>query len=169
MRIFLIGFMASGKSTFGRKLAEIMNFSFVDTDEEVEHNTGLSILDIFNEKGEIFFRETETGILNELLLLDNVVIACGGGLPVHSANLYKMNRYGITIFLKPPFHIIIQRLLEHKHNRPLILKMPDDEFEEKIKTLYLQRISIYREAKFIIDPQNADPSQLKNSYLKYKS
>lgn len=160
MRIFLIGFMASGKSTFGRKLASVMNFSFVDTDQKVENDTGLTILNIFREKGEVFFRETETGILNDLLLLDNVVIACGGGLPFHSANLYKMNRYGTTVFLKPPFHIINQRLLELKHSRPLLLEMGDDKFEQKLKALYLKRLPIYREATFIIDPQNADPAHI---------
>lgn len=152
--------MASGKSTFGEKLAKIMNFSFVDTDKEVEIETGLSILKIFKEKGEVFFRETETGILNDLLLLDNVVIACGGGLPVHSANLYKMNRYGRTVFLKPPFHIITKRLLELKHSRPLLVNMGDDEFEDQLKKLYLQRLPVYRDASLIIDPQHADPAHI---------
>jgi shikimate kinase len=160
MRIFLIGFMASGKSTFGQKLANVMNFSFVDTDQKVEHETGLSILNIFLEKGEVFFREAETGILNDILLLNNVVIACGGGLPIHSANLYKMNRFGTTVFLKPPFHIITQRLLELKHSRPLLLEMGDDEFEQKLRTLYLQRLPVYREAAYIIDPQNAAPAHI---------
>ena len=160
MRIFLIGFMASGKSTFGKKLANVMNFSFVDTDQKVENETGLSILNIFKEKGEVFFRVTETGILNDLLMLDNVVIACGGGLPIHSANLYKMNRFGTTVFLKPPFHIITQRLLELKHSRPLLLEMQDNEFEQKLKDLYQQRLPIYREATYIIDPQNADPEHI---------
>ena len=149
--------MASGKSTFGEKLADIMNFSFVDTDKEVEIETGLTILNIFKEKGEVFFRETETGILNDLLLLNNVVIACGGGLPVHSANLYKMNRFGLTLFLKPPFHIITQRLLDLKHSRPLLVDMKDDEFEDKLKELYLKRLPVYRDASLIIDPQHADP------------
>jgi shikimate kinase len=160
MRIFLIGFMASGKSTFGRNLASVMNFSFVDTDQQVEIDTGLSILNIFREKGEVFFRETETGILNDLLLLDDVVIACGGGLPLHSANLYKMNRFGTTVFLKPPFHIITQRLLELKHSRPLLLEMGDDEFEVKLKELYKHRLPVYREASLIIDPQNSDPAHI---------
>jgi shikimate kinase len=160
MRIFLIGFMASGKSTFGKKLANVMNFSFVDTDQKVESESGLSILNIFREKGEVFFREAETGILNDLLLLNNVVIACGGGLPIHSANLYKMNRFGTTVFLKPPFHIITQRLLELKHSRPLLLEMGDDEFEQKLRALYLHRLPVYREAAFIVDPQNADPGHI---------
>lgn len=157
--------MASGKSTFGEKLADVMNFTFVDTDQKVESNTGLSILNIFREKGEVFFREKETCILNDLLLLDNVVIACGGGLPVHSANLYKMNRFGITVFLKPPFHIITKRLLERKHNRPLLLEMGDDEFEKNLKILYLQRLPVYREAAFIIDPLNVDPTHIKKLIL----
>jgi shikimate kinase len=160
MRIFLIGFMASGKSTFGEKLARIMNFSFVDTDKEVEIETGLSILKIFKEKGEVFFREAETGILNDLLLNDNVVIACGGGLPVHSANLYKMNRFGLTVFLKTPLHIITKRLLDLKLSRPLLVEMSDDEFEENLKELYLQRLPVYRDASLIIDPQHADPGYI---------
>jgi shikimate kinase len=160
MRIFLIGFMASGKSTFGEKLAQIMNFSFVDTDKEVEIETGLTILNIFKEKGEVFFRETETGILHDLLLHDNVVIACGGGLPVHSANLYKMNRYGITVFLKPPFHIITQRLLDLKHSRPLLIEMNDNEFEDNLKALYMKRLPVYRDASLIIDPQQVDPAYI---------
>jgi shikimate kinase len=152
--------MASGKTTFGRNLASVMNFSFVDTDQKVETDTGLTILNIFKEKGEVFFRETETGILNDLLMLDNVVIACGGGLPLHSANLYKMNRFGTTVFLKPPFHIISKRLLELKHSRPLLLQMHDDAFEEKLKELYLHRLPIYREASMIIDPQHANPEHI---------
>ena len=80
-----------------------------------------------------------------------------------------MNRYGTTVFLKPPFHIINQRLLELKHSRPLLLEMGDDKFEQKLKALYLKRLPIYREATFIIDPQNADPAHIEKLIRERKS
>jgi shikimate kinase len=169
MRIFLIGFMASGKTTFGKMLSKELGYAFVDTDQEVEQETGLTILKIFSEKGEVFFRETETEVLNDLLLMDNVVIACGGGLPVHSANLYKMNRYGITVFLKPPFHIIAKRLLDLKHSRPLLLNMGDTEFEKNLRALYCKRLTVYREASLVIDPQYTDPAVIAKSLKSFKS
>ena len=86
MNILLIGFMGSGKSTIGRKLAKLLEYSFVDTDSEIEEDQGCSVDEIFKYGGEECFRKIETRLLEKLLNVENFVIATGGGIVIREQN-----------------------------------------------------------------------------------
>ena len=99
-KIFLIGFMGSGKSTAGRKLASQLNWSFIDLDEKIQKMEGMKIPDIFSIKGEPYFRKLETQALQELKLETNTVISTGGGTPCFGDNMDFMLDFGLTIYIR---------------------------------------------------------------------
>ena len=117
-RIFLIGFMGSGKSSTGKKLANLLHFDFFDTDTEIERITGKTISQIFATDGEDFFREKEREIIAELSQKDNVVVSTGGGTPCFFDNMQLMNQTGLTIYLHANPKMLKQRLITNKKQRP---------------------------------------------------
>ncbi len=150
-RIFLVGFMGSGKTTLGRALSESLGFDFVDTDEEIEKKEGRTIANIFAIEGEAYFREQESKILKKLLLRKNVVIATGGGVPCFQDNMEEIKKGGISFFLKVDAKTLLQRLKGETNQRPLLNDKEDEELlfwmEEKIK----ERNFFYSQANFILD------------------
>ena len=103
MKIFLIGFMASGKTTIGREVARRTGWAFVDLDERIERREGRSVSAIFAERGEEAFRRMERECLEEACRADhNIIVATGGGVPCFFDNMERMNRAGITVYLKFP-------------------------------------------------------------------
>src|SRR5208337_5165979 len=100
MRIFLIGFMGSGKTTIGKQLASSLGYRFLDSDFEIQKQFDLKISDIFEKFGEERFREAEKEWISNIHEYDNIVISTGGGLPCHFNNIGLMNHLCITIYLK---------------------------------------------------------------------
>ena len=101
-RIFLIGFMGSGKSTIGSRLARRIGYDFKDMDHLIEETAGMTIPDIFSEHGEPVFRKWDHDILLELCEYENVVVSTGGGAPCHNDMIRIMNDHGTTIYIKLP-------------------------------------------------------------------
>ena len=95
MRIFLIGFMGCGKTTLGKKLARTLNYNFIDLDSYIENKTTEKITEIFDKKGEHYFRDLEKESLSEICKMDNMVLASGGGTPCFSDNMQTMLAKGI--------------------------------------------------------------------------
>lgn len=120
--------------------------SFYDLDEEIEKEHG-PIKSIFKEKGEQAFRELERGMLKDLAQVENAVVATGGGTPVFFDNMLLMKENGITLFIDTPIEIILERLNLNKpeDDRPLL----EGQNEEDIRTLYKQRLKIYKMADII--------------------
>lgn len=118
--IYIIGFMGSGKSTTGKKLASILDWSFIDLDRKIEEVTGITIPELFATHGETYFRNVETEILRNLGAQIKTVISTGGGAPCHSGNMDFMFESGLTIYLKLTPAQLRSRLAESKHERPLI-------------------------------------------------
>ena len=104
--IFLVGYMGSGKSTIGRRLADRMEREFIDTDIFIERRFHESVANMFTSVGEEAFRRREAVVIEELSGFPNAVIATGGGLPCHHGNMELMNQCGVTVFL----HISRERL-----------------------------------------------------------
>src|SRR5204863_4238124 len=100
MRIFLIGYMASGKSKTGEQLASLLGCSFEDTDSTLEVNEGKSIAEIFAAVGEESFRQLERNVLLATFKKKNLVVSTGGGLPAYSDNMQQMNEQGLTVYLE---------------------------------------------------------------------
>ncbi|WP_040250691.1 shikimate kinase [Psychroserpens mesophilus] len=122
MTLILVGYMGSGKSSVGKKLSEILNYDFIDLDAYIEENVNLKISEIFETKGEIFFRKQESIYLKEVINKKNTIVALGGGTPCYGNNLniLKEEDDSKVIYLKASIHNLTERLFLEKSNRPLI-------------------------------------------------
>ena len=137
MIFYLIGMMGSGKSSVGKLLANKLQFSIIDIDKEIEKNEKLSIKEIFEEKGENYFREIESKYL--LRKRNSAVVSCGGGIVLNKKNREFLRTSGYTIYLKSSIPTLEKRLL-NKNSRPLLnnanLKKTLIKIYNKRKTLY---------------------------------
>src|SRR5210317_160683 len=143
MRIFLIGFMASGKSTIGQELADALQFDFLDMDQMIEIRTGQSITEIFDRQGPAVFRQLETELLTSHLPTEKVVIATGGGTPCFNDNITLMNTLGYTVFLDVSIDILCQRLTSEKAHRPLIAHLEAESLRTFIEHKLHERKEFY--------------------------
>ncbi len=137
-RIFLIGMMGSGKSTVSRELAMLIGFDPFDTDDELSKKYG-PIESIFAEQGEETFRKMEAELLDQVLLKNRVVVATGGGLPVHHGNMDKLLTTGKVVFLDTSIPVLLSRLKGETSQRPLLNEVPE---------LILQRLDSARRATY---------------------
>jgi shikimate kinase len=153
-RIFLIGFMGSGKTTLGKRLAGKLGYDFVDMDHLIEETAGMTISGIFKEHGEAVFRKWEHDILLELSQHEKLVIATGGGAPCHGDMMEIMNAHGTTIYIKLSPEALQERLLHSSTERPLIKEKSPHELLEFISTLLEEREEYYNRATFVIDGLN---------------
>ena len=150
-RIFLLGFMGSGKSTHGRKIAQMMGYDFVDMDLWIEEVNGMTVPEIFNTRGEPFFREQERIAIENLSKLERVVIATGGGAPCHGNNMELMKQSGLTIYLKLSPEALLSRLKVSKNKRPLLEGKSEEEMRQTVVEMLGERESFYTGADMIID------------------
>jgi shikimate kinase len=151
MRIFLLGFMGSGKSTLGKQLAKKLEYDYADQDEWIEKKTGMTVSEYFARMGEDSFRLMENKALKELVLIDNIVISTGGGAPCFHDNITFMNKHGVTIYLKLKPEVLQSRLRYSHDSRPLIRGKTDSELLEYIHTKLSEREPYYLKAKHVIE------------------
>ncbi|MCS6822541.1 MAG: shikimate kinase [Microscillaceae bacterium] len=150
MRIFLVGMPAVGKSTFGRKLAQRLNYQFLDLDKWIEQETQLSINLLFQKYGESVFRKTEKEMLRNTIDFDNIVIATGGGTPCFFDNMRWIKQNGISIFLDTSLPLLAERIIRNPH-RPLFQhKKNKQEVLAYLEQLYQARKTFYLQADFRI-------------------
>jgi shikimate kinase len=150
MTCFLIGFMGSGKTHWGKIWSRVSGFTFVDLDEAIEKKEGKSIADIFEQKGEKYFRKIEAKALRSLAGLNNTIIACGGGTPCFFENMQWMNEHGMTIYLKTTGPQILERVLLEQEKRPLLKKMNPAELLFFIEQKLKERAPFYNAATQIL-------------------
>ena len=153
VKIFLIGFMAAGKSTVGRALADRLGFDLVDTDIVIEERMGKPLAEVVATRGEEFFRSSESALLDEIIASDssvNIVVACGGGMPCFGDNMAKMLTHGTVIYLQSSEEALFDRLLGDKQHRFLICNKNADELSEYIRTTLALRSSYYCKADLIV-------------------
>jgi len=149
MKIYLVGFMASGKSFLGKHLAESLGCDFLDLDAMIEKGEGRSISQIFEESGEGVFRDLESRYLKKTQNLKRTIISTGGGTPCFAENMDWMNEVGITIYLKASTEKIAERLKKEKSKRPLVAQKDGKELEKFIADLLEKRESFYQMATFV--------------------
>lgn len=147
--LFLIGFMASGKSSLGKKIAKHFDMEFVDLDEVIEAKAGCSINEIFEKEGEAYFRKLENEELQKIDLRDKVV-ATGGGTPIYHNNMQYMKDHGAVAYLVVPTETILGRLRQNKEKRPLVKDLSDDELKDFVEKTLEQRKIIYRQADILV-------------------
>jgi shikimate kinase len=160
MNIFLIGFMGSGKSTTGKKLARRLGYAFLDTDSEIVNRFGMSVNEIFDRFGEGKFRDAEVRLLNELIRRKNLVVSTGGGLPCYGENMELINRNGISVYLRASPAELFRRLSTRKHKRPLIRDLDDRELMQFIESKLAEREPFYTMASHTVRGLHAGPEEL---------
>jgi shikimate kinase len=141
-----MGFMGSGKTTVGKELAGELDRNFMDIDEKIELDVGLTIPQIFAQNGEAFFRSKEKEWVNLSSIENNLVVALGGGSVIDPENWERITQSGITVALHCPIEVIQSRLREIT-NRPL-LAGTEEEKMQRIKQLYEQRKKFYARAQY---------------------
>lgn len=161
MNILLIGFMGCGKTSLGEKLAEKMNFKFIDLDEVIVQNEELSINEIFNIKGESYFRELETDWLSNFEG-ENCVVSLGGGTPYFNDNMKIINSIGTSVYLQLNSESLTDRLFNSKQKRPLIESFKNDKAKLtlEIDKLLKRREVFYNKANIIFEVSNMSSSKL---------
>lgn len=141
MRVFLTGFMGSGKTTVGRLLSERLELPFIDLDREIELRAGMSVRQIFEHGGEALFRRLEQEALAGALARPEAVIATGGGTVTVEENLRLLEASGVSVWLDPPFSVIAERIgALGKEDRPLFAT------ELQALELYRRRLGAYHRA-----------------------
>lgn len=148
-RIFLIGYMGSGKTTIGKLLAARLGYSFVDMDKHIEEKEFKSVSQIFAEKGEAEFRLIEQKCLHEVAEFENIVISTGGGAPCFFDNIRFMNAHGTTIYLKLSAAELADRLESSRANkRPLLAERKGEELQQFIAEGLAKREPFYEQAAY---------------------
>lgn len=158
--IFLVGFMGTGKTHWGKIWADHLQFSFIDLDELIEGEEGLSVHEIFLKNGEDHFRRTEAVVLRRLGQKANSVVACGGGTPCFFDNMNWMNTYGTTVFLRARTSFIVENIKKQDGKRPLVNGMNDEELFFFIESKQKEREVHYSKATIIIDAEEAGINSL---------
>lgn len=151
MRIYLIGYMGSGKSTVGKGLAANLNLSFIDMDDYIEERNHKTIPRIFAEDGEDTFRKLEQKALQELSAFEDVVIATGGGAPCFFDNMEVIKQTGKSLYLKGTPRILADRLRHSKIERPLIKGKSEDELVTFIDETLNKREQWYTQADVVLE------------------
>lgn len=149
--IFLIGYMGCGKSTLGKGLAARCDIRFIDLDNYIEEQAGMTIKEIFASQGEAAFRDLERRTLQEVSHLDNAVVACGGGTPCFGDNMELMNSQGTTVLLHTSHARLLERLKRGRHKRPLIANLDDEQLDKFIAGQLDKRMVHYSKATEIFD------------------
>jgi len=161
MKIFLIGFMGSGKSHWGRQLSEKLQLPFFDLDEQIEQQEGKTVLELFNEKGEENFRLLEKDFLHIITEShDSFIMACGGGTPCYYNSLDYMKQAGTVVWINTSLDVLYQRLRQEKENRPLIKNLPDEQLRSFILKKYADRKIYYDQADVHVDEEPLQLDQL---------
>jgi 3-dehydroquinate synthase len=162
--IILVGMMGAGKTTVGKLLARQLGKTFIDSDEEIQRRTGVTIPHIFDVEGESGFRMRESGIIQELLNRDNIVLATGGGAILSEQNRVVMKQNGMVLYLKSSVHDLWLRT-RHDHNRPLL---QTGNPRAKLQELHEIRDPLYMAAADMIVPTGKQSVQVLLERLQHK-
>ncbi|MFD2202774.1 shikimate kinase [Shivajiella indica] len=149
LKIVLVGLPGSGKSTFGKQVASLLNFVFIDLDQLIEEGTGKKISRIFSEEGEGKFRELESIYLKKVLDgLEGFVLSTGGGTPCFNDNMELINEKAVSVYLEVSLEEILKRLSKDKSGkRPMFAGLGEGEMILKLKNLLASRESYYLQSK----------------------
>ncbi|MEM1340232.1 MAG: shikimate kinase [Bacteroidota bacterium] len=153
MKIVLLGYMSSGKTSVGKLLANKLKLNFTDLDQEIEEVTGNTVSKIFSEKGELFFRKKEMEVLRDILRIDQgMVLALGGGTPCYGNNMELVNQNTLhSFYLQLSIGNLVARIAKEKSQRPLVAAISNDELPEFIGKHLFERAPYYAQANYTID------------------
>ncbi len=164
-KIFLIGFMGSGKTHWGRIWAAAAGFDFYDLDELIEEKDGRSISAIFEGSGEDHFRDTESSLLRTFSEKENFLLACGGGAPCFRDNMHWMNDHGITLYLSASPRQIFEQVVAEMDKRPLLQDVKQEELLTFIEQKLKDREPFYEQARYKLMADNLNDNSFKTLNL----
>jgi shikimate kinase len=163
MRIFLLGFMGSGKSSLAKELSAKLGYKFIDLDSQIEEKAGKNINSIFEKDGEEKFREIEHQCLKDAIVNDNCVIATGGGTPCFYDNMEIINNNGLSIYIRLNPGILASRLYSAKSERPLLKNIKSKkELQERIEEMLASREEYYFQSMLMVDGKSINAKKIYN-------
>ncbi len=160
MRIYLTGYMYSGKTTVGHKLAVQMGYRWLDLDQFFELQFHPSIPIFFKRYGEEAFRKLEQKLLHTTADEDNIIISTGGGTPCHFDNMQWMNLHGTTVYFDVSVETLLRRAAQSRKPRPVLTGMSEEERSQFIRQQLDQRLPYYKKAKIIFPADKSDLDEL---------
>lgn len=162
MKIVLLGYMASGKSTIGREISKKLDMKFIDLDDYISKREKRSISEIFKVEGEIYFRKIEGSYLGEILnSKDSFILSLGGGTPCYSNNMELiLNSEASSIYIKASIKTLVSRLTAEKRKRPLVAKLEDDNLIEFVAKHLFERSFFYEQASITINTEDKSTEEI---------
>ncbi len=161
MIISLVGYMGSGKSHISKILSEKINFKLIDLDKEISKRNKLTIPEIFEKKGEIYFRKLERETLEEILASEeNVILSLGGGTPAYYNNMEIINLNSKSVFLRASVGTLAGRISKQKEKRPLIANILDEDLPEFIAKHLFERNEFYGKAQYQVNTDSREPEAI---------
>ncbi|UZT97229.1 AAA family ATPase [Chryseobacterium fluminis] len=161
MIISLVGYMGSGKSHISKILSEKINFKLIDLDKEISRRNKLTIPEIFEKKGEIYFRKLERETLEEILASEeNVILSLGGGTPAYYNNMEIINLNSKSVFLRASVGTLAGRISKQKEKRPLIANISDEDLPEFIAKHLFERNEFYGKAQYQVNTDSREPEAI---------
>ena len=163
MKIILLGYMGSGKTTVGIQLAKKLFLNFTDLDEFIEEKEQKSIKEIFEQKGEIYFRKIEHKYLKQFIKEnESFVLSLGGGTPCYAGNLDLIlnDKNNLSFYLRGSISTLFKRLSENKFKRPLINDLSDNQLTEYIAKHLFERSIFYDKATYKISIDDKEVQEI---------
>ncbi|WP_317236291.1 MULTISPECIES: shikimate kinase [Flavobacterium] len=167
MKIVLIGYMGSGKSTIGKEVAKNVGIPFYDLDKIIEDREEDTVKNIFKRKGEIYFRKKESMVFRDFIQNnDTFILALGGGTPCYANNHEVLkNEDIVSFYLKGSIKTLSNRLEDEKKNRPLIASLSKDELDDYIRKHLFDRSYYYLQSKYIISIDEKSIEEITNEII----
>ena len=162
MKIVLLGYMASGKSTIGREISKKLDMKFIDLDDYISKREKRSISEIFKVEGEIYFRKIESLYLGEILnSKDSFILSLGGGTPCYSNNMELiLNSEASSIYIKAGIKTLVSRLTAEKNKRPLVAELEDDKLVEFVAKHLFERRFFYEQASMTVNTEDKSTEEI---------
>jgi len=162
MKIVLLGYMASGKSTIGREISKKLDMKFIDLDDYISKREKRSISEIFKVEGEIYFRRIESLYLGEILnSKDSFILSLGGGTPCYSNNMELiLNSDASSIYIKASIKTLVSRLIAEKNKRPLVADLDDDKLIEFVAKHLFERRFFYEQASITMNTEDKSAEEI---------
>jgi shikimate kinase len=151
MKVYLIGYMASGKTRLGCDLAAATGMQFIDLDDLFEERFRISIVDFFDKYGELAFRNIEKEILRETATMENSIISTGGGTPCFFDNMSFMMSHGYCIYIRLGTEELLDRLRSVKKKRPLLKDLAPEDMDDYVSSQLKEREPYYLLAHYVVD------------------
>ena len=161
-KLVIVGFMGCGKTYWGKIWGELYRIKHIDLDDEISKAEKLSIAEIFELKGEEYFRKQESELLNHLLNDPSIILSTGGGAPCYNNNMEVIHKKSTSIYLKCNNEILFSRLKKERPLRPLISSLNDHDLRKFIENKIAEREAFYNQAQYILEDGEINSTSIKD-------